>query len=387
MIGVKASAKEGVKTKNEEWLEGIRARGKKLYAGLNWPLEADSPTEKHYTDYTPFGEAKGLQESGAEVRIRCEGGITAVELNQLKGENARLFKEKFGTLVNAREHKLLALKDAVLENGVLIHAPENAVGNVETDFAANKGSIGLHCVIVLEKGAKVNVYEKHSGGAGVVAHATEVFTGENAVLNYDYTQNQSLETACFGIRRAKLWKNSTVVWNSGFFGGSTTIARVESLLDGEGAKALNYSSFYGTGRQVFDITTNSIHNAPSTGDLLGKGIAAGESRATYRGLIHIAKTAPKTTCFLADHALLLGGKSKANSMPSLEILTNDVQSRHAATVEQVDDEKLFYLATRGLKKTEAVKTIVEGFAGEVFQKSGGKAAGEWQQLLLERMEK
>ena len=112
---------------------------------------------------------------------------------------------------------------------------------------------------------------------------------------------------------------------------------------------------------------------------------AGEAQATYRGLIYIAKQARGTNCFLNGHALLLSEKAKANSVPSLEIHTNDVQSRHGATVDQIDSEKIFYLQTRGLSKKQATQTIVEGFVGEALEKSNSALSG-WREILSERMQ-
>ena len=111
-----------------------------------------------------------------------------------------------------------------------------------------------------------------------------------------------------------------------------------------------------------------------------------EAQATYRGLIHIGKNASKTRSFLNGHSLLLGQKAKANSIPSLEILSNDVQSRHGATVDHLDEEKIFYLNTRGYSRKQAEKTVVEGFVGEVFEKSEERVSKQWQDVLAGRLE-
>ncbi len=370
----------------EDWLSKVREEGKDAYARANWPSQADSPTQKNYTRFEDFDLTKFQGESKTNVSFKTKGGIKALALGELKNEDLAIFTEKFSTTIPPSEHKMLALKDAWLENGFLIHAPAESEGEVEITCDAN-GVVGLHGIVVLEKNSNAKIYQKQNASGAMVAEATEVFCGEGSKLNFDYTQKMGFDSPFFTVKRAVLQENAKLIWNTAFFGGNSTIATIDSKLDGEGSRAENYNAYFGSEKQVFDISTNSYHYTQKTGgNVLSKGVLTGEAQSTYRGLIHIAKTGQGTNCFLNGHALLLSEKAKANSVPSLEIFTNDVQSRHGATVDQIDSEKVFYLNSRGLSKREAVKTIVEGFIGEVFQKSNGNALKDWEEIFTERME-
>ncbi|MEM4255515.1 MAG: SufD family Fe-S cluster assembly protein [Candidatus Norongarragalinales archaeon] len=365
----------------QEWLAATRKQGAESYARQTWPPEADSPTEKNYTkneDFKPENYGKG----NAGVKLKTTGDVVAVELGSGKKES-ELFKSKFGKIISSAEHKMLALKNALLNSAFLVRVPENGTGEIEI-ACSSKGAAGVHGVIIAGKNSYARVYQKQEGRKALVAEATEVFCEEGASLEFDYVQKASLDSALFTAKRAVLEKNAKLVWNSGIFGGKTAIATIDSKLAGEGSNAENYNAYFGRENQSYDISTNSFHLTPNTkGNLLSKGVLTGEAKSTYRGLIHIAKNARNTNCFLNGHALLLSDKAKANSVPSLEIFTNDVQSRHGATVEQIDAEKIFYLETRGFNKQKAVQTIVEGFVGEALQKTTGLALKEEQEALSE----
>lgn len=363
----------------QKWLEETKKKGMESYSKQSWSPNADSPTEKTYTkgeDFNPENFGKG----NAGVKLKATGDAVALELKN-EGKETELFKSKFGKTISPTEHKMLAFKNASLNSAFLVRVPENGTGEIEITCDSD-GIAGIHGVIIMEKNASARVYQKQKGRGALVAEATEVHCGEGSSLEFDYAQNAGLDCSLFTVKRAVLQKNASLVWNTCFFGGKTTIATVETKLEGGGANAENYNAYFGRQTQAYDISTNSFHLTPNTkGNLLSKGVLTGEAKSTYRGLIHIAKNAQKTHCFLNGHALLLSDKAKANSVPSLEIFTNDVQSRHGATVEQIDAEKVFYLATRGFNKQKAVQTIVEGFVGEALRKTSGLALKEGQEAL------
>ena len=271
------------------------------------------------------------------------------------------------------------------QNGFSLRILKNSSASVEITINAREKGI-LRNTIVLETGARATIYERTLGKSEGFESITNAVLQEGASMHFNFMQNLDFDSVYHCAKKATLAKNAKLVWNGAFFGGKTSVAAIESMLEGEGAHAENYNSFFGSGSQTFNITTNSVHVAPNTsGNVLSKGVLAGEAQAKQYGLIRIERKAAKTNCFLAAHALLLGKNAKAESFPSLEILSNDVQSRHAATADHLDEEKIFYLMTRGLNEKQAQATITEGFVGEVFQKSEGNAPKEWAETLEERM--
>jgi Fe-S cluster assembly protein SufD len=119
---------------------------------------------------------------------------------------------------------------------------------------------------------------------------------------------------------------------------------------------------FGDTRQHFDLHTLQKHLADHcTSDLLIKGCLKDRARSVYQGLIQVAEGAQRTDAYQANRNLLLSDKARADSIPGLEILANDVRCTHGATIGTVDEEQLHYLRTRGLPRAEAERLVVEGF--------------------------
>lgn len=125
----------------------------------------------------------------------------------------------------------------------------------------------------------------------------------------------------------------------------------------------------GSGTKELDIKITVIHAAPNTkSEIILKGVLKDLSRVNLEGLVKIEKGAKGTNTWLATHLLILSDQAKGKAVPSLEILENDIQAGHAATVGKVSDAEMFYLQSRGLSKDQAKSLIVEGFLSSVLQK-------------------
>jgi len=126
---------------------------------------------------------------------------------------------------------------------------------------------------------------------------------------------------------------------------------------------------FGDGRQHFDLHTLQKHLVDhTTSDLLIKGCLKDRARSIYQGLIQVAEGAQRTDAYQANRNLLLSDTARADSIPGLEILANDVRCTHGATIGTVDEEQMFYLMTRGLPRNQAQRLIVEGFFTPVLDR-------------------
>ena len=140
-------------------------------------------------------------------------------------------------------------------------------------------------------------------------------------------------------------------------------------LDGEGANAFVHGFMFGDSRQHFHLHTLQRHLKPNcTSDLLIKGCLKDKARSVYQGLIQVAEGAQKTNAYQANRNLLLSDQARADSIPGLEILANDVRCTHGATLGHVGSEHLFYLMARGLPRVEAERLVVEAFFEPVLER-------------------
>ncbi len=144
-----------------------------------------------------------------------------------------------------------------------------------------------------------------------------------------------------------------------------------SDLDLKGAGAVGrMSGFYFTdGDQHLDHDTQQNHLAPNTSsDLLFKGALKDRSHSVWQGMIYVAPGAQKTDGYQANRNLVLSGQARADSIPGLEILADDVRCTHGATVGKIDPEQVFYLRSRGMPLGDAERVIVEGFFDPIMQR-------------------
>jgi Fe-S cluster assembly protein SufD len=140
-------------------------------------------------------------------------------------------------------------------------------------------------------------------------------------------------------------------------------------LVGAGALAEMLGLFFADERQHIDHQTRQMHISPyATSDLLFKGALKDRARTVYSGLIKVFPNAQRTDAYQANRNLVLSRTARADTIPNLEIGANDVRCTHGATVGQVEEEYIFYLMSRGINRTEAVKLIVDGFFDEVIER-------------------
>jgi Fe-S cluster assembly protein SufD len=159
------------------------------------------------------------------------------------------------------------------------------------------------------------------------------------------------------------------VWETGQLGGRLTKTYVDNVLKGNGSSAEFNGVYFMSDKQHVDLDTLTHHIGLSTGgDLLLKGALRDNARAVFQGMIKIDPNGQQTNSYLKNENLLLSDHARADSIPSLEIDANDVRASHGATVSRVDEEYIFYLQSRGIPRSTAVRMIVEGFFSSIFDR-------------------
>ena len=187
----------------------------------------------------------------------------------------------------------------------------------------------------------------------------------------------------FSTRRTDIAQDGSVNWYLGLFGSMLSRYRIDYYLNGSGAKTNDSEVIFGNNEQSFDIQTNVIHEAPFTeGKVIEKSILKNKSKSLFKGMIRIKEKATKSNSYLSGRSILLDKDARSDSIPGLEIFTNDVRATHSASVAQVDDEQIFYLQTRCLNREEAERTIVEGFLEPLSRKMSYQVRA-WITYLIE----
>ena len=338
--------------------------------GLLRPLTADT-----------HGGQVLLLAGGRQVSLNADlvaKGVVFTDLVTAEREHPELLEKIMGTIVHPNEGKFAGMAGALAQDGVLLYVPRNIVVDQPLQSLLWGPGVGLayisHVLVYLEEGASVTyVHESASptehGGQSLHAGIVELHVGPAANLRFVELQSWGEHVWNFSHERIHVERDGNVDWIFGAIGSHLTKNFSELDLAGDGASG-RMSGFYFTDHdQHLDHDTQQNHLAPhTTSDLLFKGALLGESRSIWQGMIYVAPGAMKTDGYQANRNLVLSSKARADSIPGLEILADDVRCTHGATVGKVDQELVFYLQARGIPKVEAERLVVEGFFDPIMQR-------------------
>jgi len=278
---------------------------------------------------------------------------------------------------NSKNDKFTALNNAAFNSGIFIHIPKNLVLekpiHILTCLSDDGISIISRNVVYADESSKATiVQELYSTKSEKQQAYLELFNtnvAPNAQLDVTTLQMMDQSSVNFCTRRTDLGQDAKVNWYSGLFGSVLCRYQIEYNLNGSGASANDSEVIFGNNEQSFDIQTDVNHEATATeGRVVEKSILRNKSKSLFKGMIRIKENATKSNSFLSGRSILLDKDAKSDSIPGLEILTNDVKATHSASVAQIDEEQIFYLETRCLSHDEAEKTIIEGFLEPLSRK-------------------
>jgi len=292
---------------------------------------------------------------------------------------------------NSNEDKFTALNNAAFNSGVFIHIPRNLQIEKPIHILSCLSEDGISTisrnVIFADESSKATiVQELYSPKAEKQQAYLELLNtnlAPNAQLDVTTLQMMDQSSVSFCTRRTDLAQDAKVNWYSGLFGALLSRYKIEYFLNGPGSSCNDSEVIFGNNEQSFDIQTNVTHEARSTeGRVVEKSILRNKSKSLFKGMIRIKENATKSNSFLSGRAILLDKDAKSDSIPGLEILTNDVKATHSASVAQIDEEQLFYLNTRCLSHGEAERTIIEGFLEPLSRKMSFQVRA-WIAYLIE----
>jgi Fe-S cluster assembly protein SufD len=285
-----------------------------------------------------------------------------------------------GRCSDASPDAFTTLHDAFLAGGAFVKVPRGVVIDrpiVILHWSEGDGLASFpHTLVVAEDGAEATVFDRYGStdtGAGTTGHlvdaVVELIVGDNAHVRYLSVQEHGPRTWQIALQRAHLGRDASLKSSVVALGGAYARLRSESLLAGSGAESDLTAVYFGDGDQMLDFRTLQDHDAPNTrSDLLFKGAVEDTAQSVYSGLIRIRRGGQKSVAFQTNRNLVLTEGAEAKSVPNLEIEADDVKCSHASTVGPVDDDQLYYLATRGVPPEEAERLIVLGFFDDVFDR-------------------
>lgn len=252
--------------------------------------------------------------------------------------------------------------------GTVVGNVVEIVHNIDTD-----GIVAYpRLVIDAAEDSEITVVERFVSNDSVrslVVPVLEVRAARAARVNYVAINELGERTWQIGHQHTVGYRDSMTRLNTIALGGDYARVRAEARLVEQGANAQQLALYFASGTQMHDFRTIQRHEAPRThSDLLFKGAVGGTARSVYTGLIHIAKNAAHSEAFQTNRNLTLGEGAWAESVPNLEIETNEVKCSHASTVGSIDDEQRFYLESRGVPPEVAERLIVFGFFNDVLDR-------------------
>ena len=338
---------------------------------------------------TPGGAQIDLDESIAKQ------GVIFTDLKTAQEKHPEVVARILGDVVKPEEGKFAALAGALSQNGVMLYVPRNV--QVEQPLHSILWGPGAfahvsHLLVLVDEGASVTyVHESASptemGIDTLHAGIVEIKVGQAANLKFVELQSWGRHVWNFSHERARLGRDANLDWIFGAIGSRLTKNFTELDLAGQGSTGRMSGFYFTDGRQHLDHDTQQNHFAPNTtSDLLFKGALKGKSRSVWQGMIYVAPGAQKTDGYQANRNLILDEQARADSIPGLEIMADDVRCTHGATVGKMEEEPLFYLKSRGIPQEEAERLIVEGFFDPIMQRIPFEGVRErFQTAILQKM--
>ncbi|RMG04762.1 MAG: Fe-S cluster assembly protein SufB [Acidobacteria bacterium] len=330
-------------------------------------------------------------------------GVIFMPISEAIREYPDLVRKYLGSVVPVNDNFYAALNSAVFSDGSFVYVPKGVRCPMElsTYFRINTQESGQfeRTLIIAEEGAYVAYNEGCTAPQfdtnQLHAAVVELIALDDAEIKYSTVQNWYAgdENGVGGIynfvtkRGACRGKNSKISWTQVETGSAITWKYPSVILQGDNSIGEFYSVALTNNRQVADTGTKMIHigrNTKST--IVSKGIAAGYSNNSYRGLVKILPKAENARNYTQCDSMLIGDKCKANTFPYIEVMNNTAKVEHEATTSRISEEQLFYLQQRGLKQEDAVSLIINGFCKEVFRELPMEYAVEAQKLLGLKLE-
>ena len=313
----------------------------------------------------------------------AERGVVLTSLEQAAEEHPELVERWYMKRLSAEEGKFSAGTAALWTGGAFLYVPPEVriEKPIQTVYLIDEpGTVQYaHTLGVVARFGECRVREyclaPDLEGQALHAGAFELYLEEGAQVALAHLQDWGKgEVYDISTKRVEVGRDAHCSWVPLHLGGHLTKQTLDLITAERGSDMRQNGLYFTEGDEHLDLFTTDQHEkGDTTGDTVWKGALTGSSRASYEGLIRIDYGAQNTHTYLQTHSMLLSPKAKADAIPSLIVETDNVSASHGGTVGEVDEELVFYMMTRGIPRTEAVRILVEGYFEPVVSKLGDEA--------------
>ena len=384
-------AKLGIPLKEQEILAGVRKQGEKSLLDD----EGNEIGQSRVAVDAVFDSVSVVTTFKDEL---AKAGVIFCSISEALQKHPELVKQYLGSVVPQGDNFYAALNAAVFSDGSFVYVPPGVRCPMElsTYFRMNAKNTGQfeRTLIIADKGAYVSYLEGCTAPmreeSQLHAAVVELIAHDDAEIKYSTVQNWYPGDAegiggvyNFVTKRGDCrGDRAKISWTQVETGSAITWKYPSVILRGESSRGEFYSIAISNGRQQVDSGTKMIHlGKNSSSRIISKGIAAGRSDNTYRGLVSAHRKATNARNFTQCDSLLIGDKCGAHTVPYIESKTSTAQFEHEATTSKISDDQMFYCMSRGLSQEEAVALIVNGFVRDVLQQLPMEFMAETQKLI------
>ncbi|MBW4443821.1 MAG: Fe-S cluster assembly protein SufB [Plectolyngbya sp. WJT66-NPBG17] len=333
----------------------------------------------------------------------AKDGVIFCSISEAVREHPELVKKYMGSVVPVGDNYFAALNSAVFSDGSFVFIPKGVKCPMElsTYFRINNGDSGQfeRTLIVAEEGAQVSylegctapMYDSNQLHAAVV----ELVALDNADIKYSTVQNWYAGDAngkggiynfvtkrglCQGV-------NSKISWTQVETGSAITWKYPSCVLVGDNSVGEFYSVALTNNHQQADTGTKMVHIGKNTrSTIISKGISAGQSKNSYRGLVKMSPKATGARNYSQCDSMLIGDRAQANTFPYIQVQNNQGKVEHEASTSKIGEDQLFYFAQRGISPENAISMMISGFCQDVFNQLPMEFAVEADKLLSLKLE-
>ncbi|MFA7650290.1 MAG: Fe-S cluster assembly protein SufB [Flavobacteriaceae bacterium] len=327
----------------------------------------------------------------------AEKGIIFCPISEAIKEHPELVRKYLGTVVPQKDNFYAALNSAVFSDGSFCYIPKGVRCPMElsTYFRINQAGTGQfeRTLVIADQGSYVSYLEGCTAPSRdenqLHAAVVELIALDDAEIKYSTVQNWFPGNKegkggvyNFVTKRGLCEKNAKISWTQVETGSAVTWKYPSCVLKGDNSVGEFYSIAVTNNFQQADTGTKMIHLGKNTkSTIISKGISAGKSQNSYRGLVHISPRAENARNFSQCDSLLMGNECGAHTFPYIESNNPTAQIEHEATTSKIGEDQVFYCNQRGIDTEKAIALIVNGFSKEVLNKLPMEFAVEAQKLL------